>query len=281
MKKKTLPQVKVDRQLLLQYKNLMTVFVENMQKVILKSIENDFSTKSIDSSSSLTVNSDEVPNKIKSTFDHIGLLIKLTLPAASNFLRKIFLKMNKANKDRVARGLISKFGIDLSKIIKEKPVQELLQLAVDQNLSLIKTMVDRELQAVKNFVYQQVRTGTFDAKALKDFVIKESGKTEKHAVFIAEDQTHKFNASLTEIRHTALDIHTYYWRNCGDRRVRGNPAGLYPNAKYSHWDREGKMYSYKNPPPDGNPGQPIRCRCYAEAILPDKFNKMLTGKKYV
>jgi uncharacterized protein with gpF-like domain len=51
--------------------------------------------------------------------------------------------------------------------------------------------------------------------------------------------------------------------------VRGNPAGLYPHAKYSHHHREGKTYRDSKPPPDGHPGEPIRCRCWREPVFED------------
>ena len=46
-------------------------------------------------------------------------------------------------------------------------------------------------------------------------------------------------------------------------------AVMLPKSKYhgNHWDREGKVYEWNNPPPDGNPGMPINCRCYAEPIF--------------
>ena len=36
-----------------------------------------------------------------------------------------------------------------------------------------------------------------------------------------------------------------------------------------HVDREGKEFNWDKPPDDGHPGQPILCRCYAEAVLPE------------
>lgn len=36
-----------------------------------------------------------------------------------------------------------------------------------------------------------------------------------------------------------------------------------------HVDREGKQFDWDNPPDDGHPGEPILCRCYAEAVFPE------------
>jgi|GEM_PF-7116926 len=45
----------------------------------------------------------------------------------------------------------------------------------------------------------------------------------------------------------------YIWRTQGDEKVRG-----------SHAANEGKVFSYANPPPTGNPGEEYGCRCFAE-----------------
>lgn len=95
------------------------------------------------------------------------------------------------------------------------------------------------------------------------------GIADRRAKLIARDQIGSLNARVTEKRQADLGISEYTWRNVGDERVRGRPDGLYPRAKYSHWAREGEVFSWSKPPPDGHPGRPIACRCYAEPVLPD------------
>ena len=61
------------------------------------------------------------------------------------------------------------------------------------------------------------------------------------------------------------------WVNAGDERVRGNPAGLYPESKYDHWELQtGKAIPYNKPfrnglmyprDPRGDAGDVIQCRC--------------------
>jgi len=49
---------------------------------------------------------------------------------------------------------------------------------------------------------------------------------------------------LNRNRQEDLGVMGYDWRNVGDERVRGNPVGLYKNAKYDHWHREGKGFKW-------------------------------------
>jgi len=46
-----------------------------------------------------------------------------------------------------------------------------------------------------------------------------------------------------------------------------------------HVAREGKEFSWKNPPDDGHPGEPINCRCTAEPVLPswEEMERRITG----
>src|SRR4030067_1042369 len=94
--------------------------------------------------------------------------------------------------------------------------------------------------------------------------------TDERAELIAFDQVLKFNSSLTELRQKGLGLKRYTWRSVMDQRVRGNPAGKYPNARPSHYALDGQVFEWNNPPISGtkgerlHPGQAILCRCWGE-----------------
>lgn len=50
----------------------------------------------------------------------------------------------------------------------------------------------------------------------------------------------------------------YVWLSASDDRVRPE-----------HKARNGKTFAWDNPPSDGNPGEPINCRCVALAVIPE------------
>jgi hypothetical protein len=70
------------------------------------------------------------------------------------------------------------------------------------------------------------------------------------------DAWHYVNAAITTARQRAIGITDYRWR-C-----------LQTRGDCGHAGREGMKFSWVAPPPEGHPGQPVGCTCYASAELP-------------
>lgn len=83
---------------------------------------------------------------------------------------------------------------------------------------------------------------------------------DNRAQLIAIDQMHTYASSLQEIRSKEIGITHYIWRDSGDGDVRPE-----------HHKRNGKRFSYDEPPPGGHPGQDIACRCTAEPDISTIF----------
>jgi SPP1 gp7 family putative phage head morphogenesis protein len=82
--------------------------------------------------------------------------------------------------------------------------------------------------------------------------------THAHALLVAEDQINKLNARLSMERQLDAGIESFRWRTKGDGRVRAR-----------HRDLEGTVWTWKSGGPSGVglPGEPVRCRCTAEAVI--------------
>lgn len=168
-------------------------------------------------------------------------------------------------------------GVDLFRA--EPWLRDMMKSWVNKNATLIRNLQEETFKNITNVLSEGIEQGEknttiakrliseTDLKALKptDSKVSAIKKAKNRAELIAVDQIGKLNGQLTEQRQKDIGVESYIWRNVRDRRVRGNPIGLYPNSRYNHWEREGKVYSWGNPPPDGHPGFPVRCRCYAEA----------------
>lgn len=89
-----------------------------------------------------------------------------------------------------------------------------------------------------------------------------------HADLIARDQLQKLHGRLNEERQRAAGVDRYTWTTQGDDRVRPEHAA-----------REGRTFSWDRPPDEGHPGEPIACRCYAEAVI-DR-GQILNSEGYV
>jgi SPP1 gp7 family putative phage head morphogenesis protein len=171
-------------------------------------------------------------------------------------------------------------GVD--PLVRDLPMQEIVKAHVRQNVSLIKSIPQKFHGDVEREVLSGVRAG----RKIPEITQAIQGVypvTAKRAGGIARDQAGSLNAAIVDEQYKQAQLTTYIWRNMKDRRVRGNPIGKYPHAKYNHWVREGKVYTPDDPPPDGNPGEPIECRCYRqvqEAEVLGKTDEMVQPGEY-
>ena len=158
----------------------------------------------------------------------------------------------------------SVLGVDL--IQREPWLRDTVDSFTKQNVALIKSITDDAVTDIEGFVQRGLSAGSRHTVIQKE--IKEQfGVTRRRAKLIARDQVAKLNGQITKTRQEALGLEKYRWRTSRDERVRGNPAGKYPQSRYNHWAREGKTFSWEKPPPDGHPGFPIQCRCTAEPVF--------------
>ncbi len=165
-----------------------------------------------------------------------------------------------------AKTLSSSLGIDASIILKGADVAPQVRLATEASASLIKGITDDLAKRVTDVVLNGARTGQRSIDMAKELQ-KRFKISARRSKLIARDQLASFNANLNKVRQKQVGVKKYVWSTSLDERVRGNPSGKYPNAKPSHWAREGKVYSWSKPPSDGHPGEPINCRCVARAII--------------
>ena len=149
-------------------------------------------------------------------------------------------------------------GVDLAAVVREEDLTELLEQAATRNASLITNIGEQTVNRIQQTVTQAVLSGT-PVKDLKARLIEDFGFADKRAQLIARDQIAKLNADLNRFRHQEAGCEKYQWRTSRDERVRSRHKALH-----------GKIYEYGKPTGAEQglpPGQPIRCRCVAIAIV--------------
>lgn len=148
------------------------------------------------------------------------------------------------------------------------------------------------------------------SKALSSFCLHDKEKFEKHMKFVIKDQSNKLTASMDEITAREGGAIAMIWKTRNDKRVVGNPSGIYPKGRpihMNHYARNNKLFlvkgswaieegyikktkdvDYIEDIPDGRPGEPIGCRCFRIDIytledIPSEYGFILTqkGKKKV
>lgn len=150
------------------------------------------------------------------------------------------------------------FGINLQGVIAQEELQEYIEVVSMRNAGLIKGLSEDLVKSVRLKVVNSAINGR-SASQLRSELKKLLKISDNRAKLIARDQTAKFNSDLNRIRHEQAGIEKYIWRTSKDERVRSR-----------HQKLEGKEYSYgqKTGAEEGlPPGQPIQCRCIAQAVV--------------
>jgi SPP1 gp7 family putative phage head morphogenesis protein len=190
--------------------------------------------------------------RLRLAFLEAGALI--ALPGMAERIAAFAAGIERFNRAQFHAVLRSAYGVD---IFKAEPwLNEVLRAWEAENIKLIKSIPKQALDRMHGRIVAAVRSGTPTAK-LTEWIRDEYGVTRNRADLIARDQVGKLNGQLTEERQTGIGVEEYKWRGSLDERERDE-----------HVEREGQTFSWKEPPSDGNPGEPIQCRCWAEPVLP-------------
>lgn len=173
-------------------------------------------------------------------------------------------------------------GIDAQSILDQEVYGTIRDATINNNVGLIRGLSGEHFQKIKEAIIADAHGTGFvgDAKSLAGRVQEIIGDTRTRASLIARDQTAKLNGQMLQARQEDAGITHYIWRTSGDSRVVGNPTGLYPKVSNSrihgnHYERDGKLFAWNDPPPDGPPGFGINCRCISiPQIILNELNVM-------
>lgn len=149
----------------------------------------------------------------------------------------------------------SNTGIDISPVLRSTDVGPQIEAAVLEHTRLIKGVSDELAKRVATTIIREAGRGT-RAKDLAKILANDFGFAQKRARLIARDQLGAFTGVMNKVRQQQIGIDKYVWSTSMDERVRPD-----------HAKREGRVFSWENPPSDGHPGEPINCRCVAQAII--------------
>ena len=152
----------------------------------------------------------------------------------------------------------STFGVDIRGIVSNEDLEDFLEAAALRNAGLIKGLSDDLVRRVRFSTTNALINGSTVAE-LRRTLRDDLGFSDTRAQLIASDQTAKLNADLNKRRHQQAGIEDYIWVTSRDERVRER-----------HRKINGRRFTYGEETPAENgaePGQPIRCRCIAQAVV--------------
>jgi SPP1 gp7 family putative phage head morphogenesis protein len=199
-------------------------------------------------------------------FRRLRDLMDIVSDAARRLLDRLLRFENANNERRLNEALRRTLGIDITAVIGREGIERVIEDAVTRNVSLIRGLAGDTATRIEQSVLDAATQGA-TSRDLSDRLMREFDVGQRRSRLIARDQLGKFSAQLNETRQRGLGVEEYIWSCSLDERVRGNPDGRYPNARPSHWDREGQTFRWDSPPQGGHPGEAIQCRCVARAVL--------------
>ena len=191
-------------------------------------------------------------------FTSLGNLSRMLARRAAAMVRRILDLEAKRHTDTFMETAKKTLGIDLAAVVREEDLAAYLDAASARNAGLITSLGDDAVGRVQRIVTDAIIRGT-PVKDTRKAIAETFGVSDSRAQLIARDQTAKLNSDLNRIRHQQAGIEQYRWVTSHDERVRPRHRGL-----------DGKIYGYDEPTGAEQglpPGQPIQCRCIAQAIV--------------
>lgn len=170
-------------------------------------------------------------------------------------------RTSRFNRDELIRQTRAAFGVDV--IGGDRKVGGIVEGFVSENVALIKNIPTKLADDIGGAALRAVTSGTLHGD-LAGELEERFGVARNRAKLIARDQVGKLTGQINIARQREIGGTGYIWRTSHDRRVRGTPGGAFPHAHPSHFARDGKRFTYDNPPEGGHPGEAILCRCNAE-----------------
>lgn len=169
-------------------------------------------------------------------------------------------KVSPIQKAETIRQFKQLLGVDM--FLADANLESVVKPFITENVGLIKSIGDEYFDQIEGVVLQKFKAGQ-RASVVADAIAERTGVAESRAKLIGRDQVGKLWGDLARTRQTEAGIGTYTWRTSGDERVRS-----------AHQELNGKVFSWDKPPPEGHPGQPIQCRCWAEPNITDVINEL-------
>lgn len=195
---------------------------------------------------------DRIRDRITNKNEGYGLRRKLENLA--NLTRKLTVKEWK-------KAIRSTLGIDIREdYYLGEFYQEALEIWVDENVNLIKTIPFEALDRMKSIIEDGYLNGSTTTKIVRQ-IQNAYGTSKRHANLIARDQVAKLNGRIQKAQQQDAGITEYKWCTCGDGRVRS-----------SHKKLNGEIFKWSDPPvTDGgrkcHPGEDYQCRCIARPVF--------------
>lgn len=183
-----------------------------------------------------------------------GMLDTLSQDVARELVGKA-----KTNYDRRLLNILKKRGFTVN-FRNTQYVQDQAQIALGENVALIKSIGNEYLDKVRSAVWRSVKNG-YDVEGLIKQLREIDGVTDRRAKNIAKDQTAKLNQAFEDARAKELGITKAKWLHSSAVRV----------PRPEHVRANGQIYNIEEGIKFSNgtfkPGEDFGCMCRKYLII--------------
>lgn len=199
--------------------------------------------------------SDADPEQLQWLIDQKNSEINARIIYQTDTLRRWVTRYGVWHGSAWARQVKKATGVAVEPFIRMEDLREPLEARIAENVALIRGLSASTRKNVERVVFESfaLRRNRADfTRALAAAM----GVSQRAARFTARDQSEKIQSFLNQFRQEQMGFSEYIWVTRRDERVRK-----------SHRERDGKVFRWDRPPPDGHPGHPVNCRCIPEAYM--------------
>lgn len=240
-----------------QYRDAMYAMLDEMRQDIIKDVVKPYRND---------LAMDGIIDWIGHVMDSLVSKWQKRLETLPNEVAADFVGKSKTHYDRRLQKLLRKRGFIVN-FRNSKQVEEMTQIAIGENVSLIKSVGSQYLDNVRAAVWRSVKDG-YDAESLVKQLSHIDGVSERRAKLIARDQTAKANQAFEKERALELGITHAIWRHSSAGRT----------FRHDHVKANGVKYEIeKGCYISGEfiqPAEKINCRCRASLVIeiPESVN---------
>lgn len=213
--------------------------------------------------------------KFKTAFENVVNQEFLSFTSKENFGVDVATEavdnLRRVQKAQIIRNFQAALGIDVNPFMSDLNIKAQMNQAIFDNVALIRSIPQRLNLEIVEQIQKTFEVKGFDEQEMIKVIENRFKVAGSRAKLIASDQTGKIIGNLNQARQTDIGVTSYTWRTMEDEAVVGTPGGKYPKGNpqhMNHFERDGVIFLWAAPPPDGHPGQAIGCRCFAQAIIP-------------
>jgi hypothetical protein len=163
--------------------------------------------------------------------------------------------------DKAMADMLRKGGISV-RFDPTRVQNDVVQAAIAENVSLIKSIASEHLTQVEGMVMRSVTAGR-DLASLHTELRERLGVTKRRASLIARQQNNAATAALVKVRQIELDLEAEWLHSAGGKTPRPShvrQSGKLYDPRTGWFDPDAKVWTW--------PGVLINCRCVSKTVVP-------------